>query len=274
MTGIDRSFRSILREAWLHFFRDRCLDRAAVVAFYSLVSMGPLLYLISSFLSWMFFGGSSQPGEPTLARLRFFLPAELAEALSDVGSNLRFRRTYVWIAAPALIWISSTVFTKLEQAINGAFKTGGSFVRSRLKAFAVLGLGGCTLAASIVIQAIRSRWELPAPTETAGEWLSYAGLLLISLLAFLFFFKLLPRGRVFWPAALAGALVSVTLWEVARHVFATLLFRSPGFGLLDGALAAIVALMLWVYVAVAVTLFGAEVAAVINTELQENRRES
>jgi uncharacterized BrkB/YihY/UPF0761 family membrane protein len=47
-------------------------------------------------------------------------------------------------------------------------------------------------------------------------------------------------------------------------VFGSLLAGSPAFGLFSGALAGIVAVLGWIYVAVVVTIYGAEVAALLN----------
>ncbi len=54
------------------------------------------------------------------------------------------------------------------------------------------------------------------------------------------------------------------MWEGARHAFGGLLARSPAFGFFSGAVAGIVAVLGWIYVAVAVTIYGAEVAALLN----------
>ena len=66
------------------------------------------------------------------------------------------------------------------------------------------------------------------------------------------------------PPSPGSAVSEVVLWEGARHVFGGLLARSPAFGLFSGALAGIVAVLGWIYVAVAVTIYGAEVAALLN----------
>ncbi len=274
MKRAARAAPGLLRRAWLRFFRDRCLDRSAVVAFYSLVSLGPLLYLVGAFLA-RFFPETADPA--SLNRLlSTFLPPEAAAALDEVGVDAGLKGSLVLVALPGLLWAASTVFTKLEQAINAAFKKGGGYVRSRLKAFAVLGLAGFTLAASIVAQALlswldafRAARGLPEPASGATAWLSWGVLVLFSYAAFLLTFKYLPHGKVRWNAAFVGAAVAVPLWEGARHLFAAVLGRLPGFGLLDGAVAALVAFLLWADVAVAITLFGAQAAAVRNETLAE-----
>ena len=71
-------------------------------------------------------------------------------------------------------------------------------------------------------------------------------------------------GRVAWGASARAAIPAVLLWEAARLGFGGLLLRSPLYGLLTGTLAGIVTLLVWIYVAVVLALYGAEVAALLN----------
>ena len=59
-------------------------------------------------------------------------------------------------------------------------------------------------------------------------------------------------------------MVTVILWEGARQVFGGIIRVSPAFGFFSGAVAGIVAVLAWIYVAVAVLIYGAEVAALLN----------
>ena len=94
--------------------------------------------------------------------------------------------------------------------------------------------------------------------------MSTVSLLAVTFGVFTLFYKWLPRGKVAWSAAAQAAVVALVLWEGARHVFGGILAKSTGFGFFSGALAGIVAVLGWVYVAVAVTIYGAEVAALLN----------
>jgi uncharacterized BrkB/YihY/UPF0761 family membrane protein len=89
-------------------------------------------------------------------------------------------------------------------------------------------------------------------------------MLAAAFLAFAVLLKLLPRGRVRWGCTVPAAAVALVLWELARSTFGKILLQSPAFGLLTGALAGIVAFLVWIYTAVAICLFGAEIAAVLN----------
>ena len=84
----------------------------------------------------------------------------------------------------------------------------------------------------------------------------------LSFLSFVFLYRALPRGRTRWTAACSGAAFALVPWELARHLFGTVLLRSPAFGLVTGAIAAVLAFLLWIYTAVAIVLLGAEFAAV------------
>jgi len=260
-----------LGRAALNFHRDNCLDLSATVAFYSLLSLGPLLYLASIVLQ-LVHGG---PGELRLAleRLSVFVPQEAARAFDRVARSLRGGQGLVLLAVPALLWVATTAFSALEGAVNVAFgsRDRGGLWLARLKAMGILAVGWLLLAAMLLLNAVVALLDRqpasPSVRESLSgltEAMSYAGLLGVSFLIFALFFKFLPRTRVSWRAAGWGALLALALWEGARRLFGWVLLHSPALGLLTGALAGTVTFLLWVYTAVAVVLLGAELAALVN----------
>jgi membrane protein len=110
----------------------------------------------------------------------------------------------------------------------------------------------------------RARLKLPPVLGPGAERVAYVVLLLAAFVTFATFYKLLPRGKVRWGSASRAAIVALVLWDIARRVFGSVLFHSPAFGLLTGTLAGIVAVLLWVYTAAAICLYGAEIAALLN----------
>jgi membrane protein len=267
--SLQRAWRMVLA-AVRNFLADGCLDLSAAVAFYALLSIGPLLYLVSLTLDAVF--GIGDGLDLAVDRIEAFLPPEVAQKTQSLPPVLVHSNPLLLVALPALLWAATTVFSCLEGAINVAFATRGRGLwRSRLNAFAVLGVGCVILFLSLLFKAAISvltelgerLTDLAPPTRLTG-FLSHLTLLLASYLAFLIFFRWLPRTRVSWRAASGGALFALLLWEAARQVFAGILFRSPTFGLVTGALAGIIAFLLWIYTAVAIFLLGAELAALIN----------
>ncbi len=265
------AFATVMMRAIGNFFRDRCLDHAATVAFYSLLSLGPFLFLVALILRLVLPGGDA--AGVVARRMADFLPGEASPMLTRLAKSLPSRESLAVVAIPALLWVTTTAFTALERAINCAFGAESKrlFWLSKLKAFA--GASGVTflLVASVVaghslawLEHHRERLGLPPILGPRASWASYGLQLAIAFVTFTTFFKLLPRGKVHWRNAALAAVVSLVLWEIVRRMFGALLLRSPAFGLLTGALAGIVAFLAWVYAGVAICLYGAEVAAVLN----------
>lgn len=254
---------AVLARTVRNFWVDNCLDLAATVAFYSMLALGPLLYLLGVALGRVFRDG--EPLERAVQRLSLFLPDDAARALGKLLPELVGGGRFVIVVLPALLWVGSSSFSSLEYAINVVFgrATDRRFWRSRLKAFAVLLAGFVLLGASLFIEATMPRW-LRGGADALAEWGSLGILLVVTYLTLCLFYKLLPRGRIRWAPACAGAGLGLVLWEAARRLFGGFLFRSPSFGLLNGTVAALVAVLLWIYAAVAVILLGAELAALLN----------
>jgi len=259
----------LLRRAARNFLRDSALDHSATIAFYSLISLGPLVYLGAVALgAW---ADRIDSVAAALGIARDLLPPEAGEVLLRAVHEFRARSGFVVAALPALLWVATSALAALEHSVNVAFGRGHrrSRWRSRLKGLALLSIGWLLL---IALHLARGLIVLPM-SETAGgvrdtlagsltRTLSELLLTGVSFVVFTLFLRILPRQRVPWRSAAAGGTVSLVLWEVTRRVFAAWLGVSPTFGLLSGTVAGLVALALWVYTSSAVLLAGAEVAAV------------
>jgi membrane protein len=263
-----RAAGAIAWRALQNFWDDGCLNFAASVAFWAVLGLGPSVYLLGFLL-----GGLLPADRTALQEVAAYLPREAAPYLDDVAESLHEGRGLVLVALPGLLWIASAAFLALEYAINVAFGTlrRRRFWLSRLKAFGGAAAIATVLAASLLadnaaalIDAYRGELGLSPWLGPLGRAASYFAHLGLTFGAFAAFYKVLPRGRVRWHAVRWSAATAVVLWEAARRVFGSLLLDTPAYGEVTGTLAGIVAVLLWVYTAVAVTLYAAEVAAVLN----------
>jgi YihY family inner membrane protein len=264
----------VARILWLavrNFLVDDALNYAAAVAFYALVSLGPALYLFGRVAEALFY--VSDAVASAVSRAATFAPPDVAPIVERLTGGLRTAGGFDLIAIPALLWVSLSAFASLSRAINVAFGTDPTyrFWMSQLKAFAAVTISALLLvlsAASIHalawLERYRERLELPPVLGPGAMWGSFALSLIVSFTAFFVFYKMLPHGKVSWRASATGALVAVVLWEGARRLFGLVLARSVSYGILTGTLAATVALLLWIYTVTAISLFGAELAAVLN----------
>ncbi len=242
-----------------------------MVAFYALLSLGPLMYLLTHMLNLLF--RSDGTTDAALGRVAVFLPPEAVSLLGAVIGGLHVDQPLLLLAVPGLIWVASSACSSLEYAVNVASGTAPQrkFWHSRLKGLLVLSSGFVLLGLALIsgsvlpwFERVARSLDLEGPPQTLLALSGPPIQLLATLSAFVSFYKLLPRGRVRWPAALTGAVLALALWESARQLFTLLLARSPAFGLVSGTVAGVVAFLLWVYTAVAIILLGAELSAVLN----------
>jgi membrane protein len=264
MTGRLVRIARVAHLTLLHFYRDNGFDRSATVAFYALLALGPLLYLAGLTVGAIL---QTESGiEPALRTLAPYVPPEAAPAVEEIAAHLPRTGGLLLIAVPALLWVATSGFSALDYAINIAFGTAPrqTLWHSRAKALGILAAGFAVLGLGALVSSV------PAPIArlVARPLASASGsrllLLTSGFLAFVIFFKTLPRGRITWRAAGAGAALALLLWDTARRLFAGALAQSPAFGLLTGTVAGTVAFLLWIYAAVAAILLGAELAAVLN----------
>jgi membrane protein len=264
-----------MRVAWCtirNFLQDDCTLLSAAIAFYTLLSLAPSLYLIGVGLSAVFEGiDTSQQIVELIAR---FLPPAAVPTVESVQDTLQIRGDLVIVAVPGLLWTATHAVSSFEYALNIAFARNSGLRRiwrSRAKGFAVLIASGLFLAAFFLTNMLlpllgqfRTILGLPPMPDP----LAYLGSSLVSpaltFIVFYLFYRLLPSGRVQRGPAAAGAVMATVGWEGARQLFGLLLQSSPTFGLLTGTLAGVLAFLFWIYTGLAIVLLGAQFAAVLN----------
>ena len=269
MNVVTRSAR-IAWQSWRHFQSDHAMQHAAAVAYYSLLSLAPGLYLFVR----VFHGLWPESSIDALARATEpYLPGEAGAVLRTLTGDLPHGKGLVAVAIPGLLWLASAAFGSLEVSVNVAFATAPRrrYWLSKLKSVAGVSLLAVVLIVTLVLHraiALLATYDglLKPPFSLAptAAWISYLAVLFVTFATFAILYKALPRGRVRWKAAAAGGAATLVLWEGARHVWGGLMAHSPTFGMFTGALAAVVAFLLWNFTAVAITLYGAEVAAILN----------
>ena len=269
MIVLSRAAR-IAWQSWRHFLSDHAMQHAAAVAYYSLLSLAPGLYLFVRILHGVWPEASM---EALAAAAQPYLPGEASAVLHTLIGASPGGKSLVAVAVPGLLWLASAAFGSLEVSINVAFATAPRrrYWLSKLKSVAGVTLLAVVLIVTLIVhQAIAhlaaydGRVPLPFSLAPTVAWVSYLVVLLVTFSTFAILYKALPRGRVRWRAAAAGGAATVLLWEGARHVWGGLMAHSPTLGFFTGAIAAVVAFLLWNFTAVAITLYGAEVAAILN----------
>ncbi len=266
--------RSIFRQAFIDWLDDKAMEMGAALAFYSVLSMAPLL-MIAIAIAGLVFGEEAARGE-VVGQMRSLVGHEGAEAIQAMLANARKPGAGALASLFGIITLlfgASGVFGQLQEAMNVIWKVPNqkingvvAFLNRRFLSFAmVLGTGFLllvSLAVSAAIGAIGAQFGKLWP-----EWhllLKFVNLSLsfgtITLL-FAMIFRFLPDAHVSWIDVWTGALVTALLFTCGKWLIGIYLTHAA-VGSAYGAAGSLVVLTLWIYYSAQILLFGAELTHV------------
>lgn len=268
-----RAYR-LARDTFQGFVDDDALTRAAAIAYFTLFSLGPLIFLASGIASLLF--GEAEVQAALAAQLRGLLGREAASTVQGMAEAALGQVRGGWalsIGLVTLVITASGAFAALQSALNAIWKTEApilathgsviaAFLRARALSVGLVGTTGFLLLASLIASAAITalgEW-LTAGRETAAWMLSLANFALsFALIACLFaaVFKILPDRRLQWRDVIVGAIATAFLFTLGKGAIGFYIGRaevSEGFGA-AGSLAVV---LLWLYYSAAIFLLGAE----------------
>jgi membrane protein len=265
-----RRARALLDQSLVTFFKEDCLTVSASIAYFGLLSIFPLMLLLVS-LSGIYIRRFELNGDLTVV-LEGFLPMKpdfIMRELVQISEG--FGRVTV-ISCALLLWSASGIFLPLENALNRAWEVEDTrpWWRSSLLAAEMAVLSAIFIAVytglvglNFYVQDKFYQWAeqhaAPLLTEFAYQTLFAAAMFTMTLGVFTLLFQRLPNRHLKTRHVLPSAFLTAVLWEGARTLF-TLLLSRFNYSHVYGSIGAVVALMTWLYVSSAVTLFGAHVS--------------
>jgi len=261
--------REVLRDSLVNFFRENSLMVSASIAYYSLLALFPLLFLLLA-VSGLFIRHYELSGRLALV-LEHYLPVREDFIMRElVGISRAYGRVSI-LSFLLLLWSSSGVFLPIERALNRAWEVEKrrSWWRRRLLALEMAGIFGFLAMFSTLLVGTRRYTHAWLRTWVASSVLplvefSYRALFAaatfgITLCMFLVLFERLPNRPMAFRQAFPGALLTALLWEATRALF-THLLPFLNYRQIYGSIGVVVALMTWVYISSAIMLFGAQVS--------------
>lgn len=241
---------------------------AAAVAYYSLLSVFPLVLLASSLAASVL--DQAEVYEGLRTTLRTYLPPDAAAAVQQaMAESVRVRRPAGVAALLVFLWSGSTATGAARHALNRVLgiTAGRPVWRRKLVDVAATLWLGALLAASLSLALARELLVRAAPwigPHTSGlssglDALGRLGPPLLTFLAFLSTYAILPAHRQPPRGLFAGAVVAATLFELARGLAFRTLGIFPRYQLVYGSLAGVIVFLVWVYAAALILLLGAAV---------------
>ncbi|MCL4422287.1 MAG: YihY/virulence factor BrkB family protein [Actinobacteria bacterium] len=240
---------------------DNLGSQAALITYYGLFALFPLLLLLTTILGFALEG---HPG---------FQQAVLHSALANfpiIGSQLRHNVHSLSGSGLALVvgilgtlygtlGIGETAQSAVNTVWNVPYKDWPGFVMSRLRGLAILALLAAGVLSSTALAALGTEVLHGAPTRL----LALLGSIGVDLGLYLAAFMILTAKKLPWRDVLPGAAVATLFWEGLQvlgswYVSRELSHASSTYGFF----AIVIALMSWIYLAAELTLIAAEINVV------------
>ena len=254
------------------FRRNQGLLLAGAVAYYTLLSIIPMLALILVGLSH--FIEEQQLYSTILTNLKLVIPAHAERVVGQVWGFLARRQLVGVVGILVMLFFSSMAFTMLENAMAVIFshrvrKHRRHFLISAIIPYAyifLLGIG--LLVVTIVAGALGALADqhiilfgydlsLAATSRIALYFSGMFGMAMMLTSLYL----VMPVGRIAFQYALAGGITATLLWEIIRHILVWYYSTISLVNVIYGSLATAVVALLSIEIAVIILLLGAQVIA-------------
>jgi membrane protein len=263
---IPHTAARLARDTWNEWNNHQAARLGAALAFYAILSIGPLLLIVIS-VAGLAFGDGHTRGY-LLAQMQHLVGNEGARAIGDILSNSSNKGKSVTATIVGLLTLlvsASGFFGQLQAAMNVVWNVPKEqsnlmdFINKRLLSFGMI-LGVCllllfSLVVSAAIAAVTAMFgTLPALAMDAGNTVISFG---VTTLLFAVIFKVLPDVDIRWREVWVGAAFTAVLFSLGKYLIGLYLGRSA-LSSTYGAAGSLIVLLVWIYYSSQVFLFGAE----------------
>jgi membrane protein len=252
------------------FMDDCALRLSAALSYYSIFSLAPLL-IIAMGIAGAVFGEEAVRGQ-LAEQLEQYLGAPAAKSVESMieSAGKRGQGPVAAIVGFGLQLLgASGVFGQLKDALNTIWKVKAKagngvqgFIHDRVLSFGMVLVIGFLLLLSLVTTTALAAFSkfTHAYDDVPDTVWTIANLtvsILVSTVLFASVFKVLPDVRIPWRTVGIGAFLTALLFELGKFLLAFYLGRQSTASSY-GAAGSVILILLWVYYAGAILLFGAE----------------
>jgi membrane protein len=265
-----RRFLGLLTKTGNAWMDHNAQEMGAALAYYTVLSMAPLLVLSVVIASLVYGEKAAQGG--LASEIQGIVGTAAAVVIQDVIKNANRPASGIIATIAGLIILlfsASAVFTQLRTSLNriwdvpttslGGFK---GMLRLYLFAFMAALTLGFLLLISLVLSAVLDIFEgwignvlpsLPLIAKSVNFAVSFGTVAVL----FALIYKYVPNVKVHWSEVVSGAISTALLFMLGKFVLAIYIAKM-GVGSAYGAAGSLVVLLFWVYYSAQIFLFGAE----------------
>jgi membrane protein len=264
---------NVLHEAANEWMEDKASQLGAAMAFYSVLSLAPLLVIAIAIAALVF--GEQEAKDQLAEQMTELMGPAGAEAVVELIQQAQQPRVGTMAALlglATLLFGASGVFGELQDAMNTIWEVKPQpmgvwgYIRSRFLSFAMVLGTGFLLLASLVLSAwvtgvsdllARQMAGLDTLAQMANQLISFG----VVMVLFALIFRMLPDTNVAWRDVWFGAAITALLFSIGKYLIGLYLGTSS-VGSAYGAAGSLVVLVLWIYYSAQIMFFGAEITQV------------
>ena len=265
---------ALLKQAFLAWKQDHASYLAAAISYHAIFSLAPLFLIILAITGVIYGQETSQQQFQEL--LRQYIGLDSANAVQQLleQANISARSGTAFVVGLVLTLVGSIgVFKQLQEAVTIIWDCPPkkrdwkhTILRYALL-FALVLLSSALLITSLVASAIVSQGSERISQFVGIEfpWLLSMVNTVVSLglstVLFSLLFRVLPDTRIEWRKIWPAAFVTAILFNIGKFAIGIYLGRST-IGSVYGAAGSLVALLVWIFYAAQIFLYGVELVKV------------
>ncbi|MDA0271249.1 MAG: YihY/virulence factor BrkB family protein [Chloroflexi bacterium] len=270
----------LLGRAAGNFSADRGTFMAAAISYYTLFSLFPLTLLAVAIFGIVIRDDVVQTR--VLNSIIEFLPIEDSSIEESLRRVADLGPTLTVVSAFGSLWTAGALSAAVRSALNIAFDATRPrpMLRGKLIDYLLVPILGLPLIGGIVLtgvwrfaqQELADRWNF---LDGRFSWTWEVGAILIPLvltfLAFLLAYWLVPNRRLSFRYLWPGALVAALGFETLKAGFTWYLANFGNYDVIYGSIGSVIILLFWVFVSANILIFGAEIAAEVPLILRDRQ---
>jgi membrane protein len=264
------AWRDVTVTTLKNWFAHDSLAESAALAYYTVFSLAPVLLIVVA-IAGAVFGTDAVRGR-IVGQFGGLMGEEQAKMIQTILQKTQEGKSSGLAAAVGIVTLvvgASGVFAQLQSSLNRIWEVKPKpghffrdFIRKRLLSFAIVVAIGFLLLVSLVVSTGIEALRNYVSQRFAGDavWLEWANAILsfaLFTLLFAMIYRILPDAKIPWRDVWLGAFVTSLLFVFGKWAIGLYMGRAAVTSAF-GAAGSIVALLVWVYYASFIVLFGAE----------------
>lgn len=264
-------FFLVIKESITKFLEDDLMTQAAALAYYTIFSLPPMI-LVILYTATRFYDEITVKAA-IFGEIENLIGASSAEQLAITIDKLGVYETTSWatfIGIGTLLFTSTTVFVTMQNALNHTFKVKAKpkgmgilkMLKDRVLSFSILMGIAFVLLVSLTINALVSTFSHYLADKIGGLSTTLTALtsiflpLIIITGLFAMIFKYLPDAKLKWKDTWTGAIFTALCFSIGKYLIGFYIGNSQTANLYDAA-GSVMVIMVWVFFASSIFLFGA-----------------